>query len=131
MEERANILDEGIDRVQSVWNSAEDEFDRLQKNLQKRRRQWEKETEKQVKKLRKTPLMKRAASIFEDAQRQVDRNVETFVGYFPVASSSEIKRLERRISQLTKKVNALEKANGATERRAKPSGQDGARAATA
>ena len=36
MEERANILDEGIDRVQSVWNSAEDEFDRLQKNLQKR-----------------------------------------------------------------------------------------------
>jgi hypothetical protein len=113
MEERANIFEGGIDRVQSAWTSVEDEFEKLQKRV-------EKETEKQVKWLRKTPLAKRVESFREDATRQLEANFENFLGLLPVASQSRVKRLERRVSQLTRKLNALEKAQTSSQRAKSP-----------
>ncbi len=110
MEQRANFIDEGIDRVQEAWTSVEDEFDKLQKNFQKRRKSFEKQTEKRVKKFEGTPFGKRIVSFREDAQKQIETNVESILGLFPVASRTEVKRLERKVTQLTRKVNALEKA---------------------
>ena len=114
MEERANFIDEGIDRVQGAWSSVEDEFEKLQKNLEKRRKTFEKETDKRVKKFEKSTFGKRVVSFREDAQKQIESNVETVLGLFPVASSAEIKRLERKVSTLTRKVNALEKKKSAS-----------------
>ncbi len=115
MEQRANFIDEGIDRVQEAWTSVEDEFDKLQKNFEKRRKRFEKQTEKRVKKFEKTPFGKRVVSFREDAQKQIETNVESILGLFPVASRADVKRLERKITQLTRKVNALEKAGVAKE----------------
>lgn len=113
MEQRANFIDEGIDRVQEAWSSVEDEFGKLQKNLEKRRKRFERETEKRVKQFEKTPFGKRVVSLREDAQKQFESNLESFLGLIPLASRAELKRLERRVSSLTRKVNALEKAGTA------------------
>ena len=110
MEQRANFIDEGIDRVQEAWTSVEDEFDKLQKNFEKRRKRFEKQTEKSVKKFERTPFGKRVVSFREDAQKQIETNVESILGLFPVASRADVKRLERKVTQLTRKVNALEKS---------------------
>jgi archaellum component FlaC len=113
MEERATFFDEGIDRVQEAWSSVEDEFDKLQKNFEKRRKRIEKETEKQVKKFEKTTFGKRVVSLRDDTQKQIESNIESLLGLFPVASSTQVKRLERKVATLTRKVNALEKARTA------------------
>jgi hypothetical protein len=75
-----------------------------------RRKRLEKEAEKQVKRFERTPLGKRLASLREDARKQIERNVENLVGLLPIASSAEVKRLERKVTTLTRKVNALEKS---------------------
>jgi hypothetical protein len=106
MEERATFFDEGIDRVQEAWSSVEDEFDKLQKNFEKRRKRIEKETEKQVKKFEKTTFGKRVVSLRDDTQKQIESNIESLLGLFPVASSTQVKRLERKVATLTRKVNA-------------------------
>jgi archaellum component FlaC len=118
MQERATIFDEGIDRVQEAWSSVEDEFGKLQKNLEKRRKRLEKEAEKQVKRFEKTPFGKRVVSLRDDTQKQlestqkqIESGIESLLGLLPVASSAEVKRLERKIATLTRKVNALEKAS--------------------
>ena len=110
MEERANIFDDGVQRMQSAWNSVESEFENLQKAVDKRRKRFEKEAQKQVKRLRKTDLAKRFESLRDDASRQIESNLESALGLFSVASSTELKRLERRVTQLTRKLNTLEKS---------------------
>ncbi len=120
MEERANFIEGGIDRVQSAWTSVEGEFEKLQKNLEKRRKRFGKETEKQVQWLRKTPLAKRVESIREDATRQLESNFESFIGLLPVASQSRVNRLERRVTQLSRKLSALEKSQSGTPRTKSP-----------
>ena len=118
MEQRAKFIDEGIDRFQGAWSSLEDEFGKLQKNLQKRRKDFEKQTEKQVKKFEKSPVGKRIATFREDAQKQIGSNVESMVGLLQVASRGDLKRLERKVSQLGRKLTALEKAATRTTEKA-------------
>ena len=125
MQDRANFFEEGIDRVQSVWTSVEDELEKLQRNFEKRRKRIEKQTEKQVKWLRKTPLAKRVESIREDAPKQLEQPLEIFLGRLPLATQASVKRLERKVIQLSRKVSALEKVQGD----AAPPAKDSARAA--
>lgn len=113
MAQQANFIDEGIDRVQEAWSSVEDEISKVQKTLEKRRKKFEKDAEKRVKKFEKTPVGKRLVSIRKDARKQLEDNVESFLGILPVASAAEVKRLERKVATLTRKVNALEKAKSA------------------
>ena len=110
MEERANIIDDGVHRVQSAWSSVENEFENLQKAVDKRRKRFEKEAQKQVKRLRKTSLAKRFESLRGDTTRQIESNVESALSFFSVASSTELKRLERKVAQLTRKLNTIEKS---------------------
>jgi hypothetical protein len=103
MEQRANFFDEGIDRMQS-------EFDKLQKGFEKRRKLVEKQTEKQIKRIRKTPLLKRVESFRGDATKQLESNVENFMKLFPIASHTDVKRLERKVNTLSRKITALERS---------------------
>lgn len=131
---QASFIDEGIDQVKEAWSNVGDEFDKLQKNLEKRRKRFEKEAdkrrkrfekeaEKRVKKFEKTPLGKRVTSLRSDAQKQIESNIESVLGMFPVASSAEIKRLERKVSTLSRKVTALEKASAPKAKTASPSAE--------
>ncbi len=107
---QASFIDEGIDQVKEAWSNVGGEFDKLQKNLEKRRKRFEKETEKRVKRFERSPIGKRLVSFREETQKQIESNVENVLGMIPLASSSEVKRLERKVATLTRKVNALEKA---------------------
>jgi DNA anti-recombination protein RmuC len=120
MAQQASFIDEGIDQVKEAFSNVGDEFEKLQKNLEKRRKRFEKETEKRVKKFEKSSFGKRIVSFREDTQKQIESNVESFLSLFPVASSAQIKRLERKVTTLTRKVSALEKAGAAKARTAPP-----------
>jgi len=106
MEERAKFIDEGIDRFQEAWSSVEDEFE-------KRRKSFEKQTAKRMKEFEKSPFGKRALTFRDEAQKQIESNVENVLGLFPVASRADVKRLERKVTRLTRKLNVLEKASTA------------------
>ena len=120
---QASFIDEGIDQVKEAWSNVGDEFDKLQKNLDKRRKRFEKETEKRVKKFEKTPVGKRLSSLRDDTQKQIESNLDTIFGLFPVASSTDVKKLERKVATLTRKVNALEKASAAKPKTTSPSAE--------
>ena len=113
MEQRATFLDESIDRLQS-------EFDKLQKGFDKRRKRVEKETEKRLTRIRKTPLVKRVESFRGDATKQFESNVDNLMKLLPVASVSQVKRLERKVNALSRKITTLERAGNDTKTAAKP-----------
>ena len=110
METRANFIDESIDRVQEAWSSMEGELEKLQKNFERRRKHLEKETQKQVKRLEQSAFGKRVIALREDTQKQIESNLENLMSLIPIASRAEVKRLERKITTLNRKVVALEKA---------------------
>ena len=53
MSEQTSLVAESIDRVQEVIQSVGDEFDRLQGQFGERRKEFEAQTQKRVKKLQK------------------------------------------------------------------------------
>ena len=106
MEQRANFIDEGIDRFQEAWSSVEDEFE-------KRRKSFSEQTAKRVKEFESTPFGKRVVTFRGEAQKQIETNLESALGLLPVASRVDVKRLERKVTRLTRKLNALEKAGAA------------------
>ena len=108
--ERFNSARERIDgEVERIQKQLRTRSERIEQQLSRRRKSFEKQTERRVKKFEKTPLGKRISNFRTNAQKQYESNVESFLRLFPVASSAEIKRLERKVTSLTRKVNALEK----------------------
>ncbi len=130
MAEQANLVHEGVDRFNAAFESLGDEVDRLQKRIQMRRKAFEKQltdrrkriekrTRKQVDRieseLRKYPIMKRLQDLRKDAVRQIESGVDSVLDVLPIATKSDLKRVERKISQISRKVKDLErvrKANG-------------------
>jgi hypothetical protein len=109
---QANLIQDGIDRFESAVKSVERDFRRLQKQADKRRKELEKRAERQVKKLqadlRKSPVIQRAESLRTEAVRVVEEGVETLLGTLRIASHGEVQRLERKVSQLGRKIRQLE-----------------------
>jgi DNA anti-recombination protein RmuC len=115
MEQRNNFIDEGIGRLQEAWGSVEDEFGKLQKNFEKRRKDLEKQAGKRVKKFERSPFGKRVVTFRDDAQKQIQSNFDSVFGLLPLASRSDVKRLERKVTQLGRKLSSLEKAGSAKQ----------------
>ena len=123
MAQQASIIDDSIDRIQGVFRDADKEIQKLQKRADKRRKEIQKKAEKRSKELqtqfRKMPGVKRAEQIRKDAQKQFDSNLENFLGRLPVASQHDLDKMDRRIKQLTRKLNALEKGGASKAQTAK------------
>ncbi len=120
MSVQTSFVADGIDRVQEAFQSVGDEFERLQGQLGDRRKEFEARTQKQVKKLRKDlrkqPLWKQANTLRRDASKQIEQGVEGFLSTFQIASSSDMKKLDRKLNALSKRIKEMEvraKANGA------------------
>jgi archaellum component FlaC len=120
MSEQGTFVEDGIERIQNAVESIEDEFQKLHRNVLKRRKSFGTEARKQVKRaqteLRKSPVVKRAEGLRKDINKQVEGRMDSFFGLFPYATRKEVKRLERKVSQLTRKLNQLEKATGVPAR---------------
>ncbi len=143
MSQQANIVEESADRISDAYRSFDEGFQRLQKEFRGRRRTFEKQissgrknlerqinasrkdiekrTRQQVNELRKNPVVKRAISARDDATKQIENRVGTVLGFFNIATRSDVERLDRRIGQITRKLKHAERAkksNGSAKAKA-------------
>ena len=111
---RPEWANDGIERISSElekWN------DKLQSRSEKFRKESQKRIEKGVKQvqdeLRKVPGVKRAEELRTELENRVEKNIDAGVdrvyARLKLARLDEVKKLERKIAQLNKKLNALEK----------------------
>ena len=126
-------LEDGANRVREALGSIEDELTRVQKDLQKRRTKLERrltarrkqiekqfaaqrrDLEKRARKLRseieKNPTVKRLESARKDARKQFEQGVADFLETLRIASKSDVQRIDRKLSQLGRKLKEMEKAS--------------------
>jgi len=124
MTEQTSLVNEGMERVSSVFKTIDGELRRVQKQLQTRRKSFEKQlasgrrdierqTRKQVKRLqtelRKSPLIKRAQNLRGEATEQIDSAVERVLGALQIATKNDLDRIDRKLTVLTRKLKDLDR----------------------
>jgi hypothetical protein len=105
---------EGIERISA---ELEKWSDKLQSRSEKFRKESQKRIEKGVKQvqdeLRKVPGVKRAEELRSEIEARVEKNIDAGVdrvyAKLRLARLDEVKKLERKIAQLNKKLRDLEK----------------------
>lgn len=126
MAEQANIVQESVDRVRAAFGSLEDEFGRVQRRLRARRRDLEKQLrsgrkdiEKRTRKLRSevlgSPALKRLDTLRKDVRQQLEGSVDTLLRVLQIASKNDVERIDRKLSQLSRKLREIEEARGSRE----------------
>ena len=135
MEQQANFVQEGVDRLREAVSSIEGDLERMQDRMQEEftarrksiekqvassRKNFEKKTQKQVKRLRnelrKNTYVKRAQGVVDDATKQFEQGVDNILAVLNVASKQDLSRIDRKLNQINRKLRDLEKAkqgNGA------------------
>ena len=120
----------GVDRFQAAFQSIDEEVQRLQKQFRSRRKTLEKRTQKQLDRffgeLRKNSLVKRADALRADAAKRIENGVGSVLGIFQIASKSDLDRIERRLSQLNRKLREIEKTRGSAASGARASARTSA-----
>lgn len=119
---RPEWANEGIERINQELEKWTDEF---QSRSAKFREESQKRIEESVlqvqEELRKIPALKRAEEMRTDLERRVEQTArdgrDKVFERLKLARLDEVKKLERKIAQLNKKLNALEKKK-ASKRRA-------------
>jgi DNA anti-recombination protein RmuC len=132
MAEQASRVQEGVDRISDAVHSIDHEFQRVQKQLDTRRKSIEKQiasTRKKVEKrtrselnrfqseIQKYPLVKRAESLRNEASKQIESTLGSLLKMMQIPSKSDLARIERRLSALSRRVKEIEKTrkkNGAS-----------------
>jgi septation ring formation regulator EzrA len=129
MAQQANFVQEGVDRLREAVSSVEDDIERMQDRMQKEfkarresvekqvassRKNFEKKTQKQVKRLRnelrKNTYVKRAQGVVDDATKQFEQGVDNILEVLHVASKRDLSRIDRKLTQINRKLRDLEKA---------------------
>ena len=123
-EQATSFVQESKERFNSARERIDGEFDRIQKQLRtrserierelsRRRKSFEKQTRKQVKQLerdlRKNPLVKRFDRLQADASRQIESALASVLGALRIASTSDLRQMERKIARLSKKLKDMER----------------------
>ena len=66
---------------------------------------------KQIEKeLQKNTLVKRAEELRDQASRQVESVVDSLLNALQIASKTDVQRIDRKISQLNRKLKEMERA---------------------
>ncbi len=125
MAEQESLVQEGVDRLNDALHTIDHEFQRVQKELNTRRRSVEKQfnsTRKDVEKrtrkelnrlqseLKKSPLVKRAKSLQKDLTKEVEASVDSFLARMRVASKADVARIDRKLTTLNRHLKEMEKA---------------------
>jgi ribosomal protein L16 Arg81 hydroxylase len=128
MAQQAGIVQESVDRVREAFGSIEDEAQRVQKRVQKElktrrrdlekqlnsnRKDFEKRTRKVRTEIRKNATFKRLESLRKDVTKQLEGGVENVLGSFSIASKTDVQRIDRKLSQLNKKLKEMERTRTA------------------
>ncbi|MEZ7982038.1 MAG: hypothetical protein QMC74_20330 [Myxococcota bacterium] len=116
---------EGIERINSEFEKLTDELQSRADELQNRGEKFRKESRKRIEKnvkqaqkeLRKVPAIKRAEEFRSEFEKNVEKNIDAGVDRvysgLKLARIDEVKKLEKKIAQLNKKLRTLEKAQAA------------------
>ena len=127
MAKQANVVQDGVDQIRQAVRRADRELKKIQKQVEARRRRLakevttrrrtiEKRAQRELERLQKQfqsqPLVKRAEALRAEAQGQIERSISAIVGSLPIATRSEIERIDRKVSALGRKLKEIEKAQG-------------------
>lgn len=127
MAKQASVVQDGVDQIRQAVRRADRELKKIQKQVEARRRRLAKEVttrrrtiEKRAqreldrlqKQIQSQPLVKRAEALRADAQTRLGRGVSTILESLPIATRSEIERIDRKVSALGRKLKEIEKAQG-------------------
>ena len=108
-----NFVEDGIDRVQSAFQSVEDEFEKLQKRVDRGRKDFEKQTEQRVKswqkELRQYSIVRRAEELQEDVSKRIESGLDAVLSNLQIATRGDMKKIDRKLNQISRKLKALEK----------------------
>ncbi len=132
MTEHETVSEARESRINEAVQFFDDEFQRVQKELNARRKSLEKEfaskrktvetrTRKELKRiqseLKKNPIVKRADAVRKDVTKQVETRVDSLLGLMQVASRSDVQRINKKLTTLTRRLKAIEdsrKTNGSS-----------------
>ena len=132
MADQVSLVQEGVDRLNDAFHSIDDEFQRVQKELNTRRRTMERQLKSKRKKvekrtrselnrvqseLKKNPFVKRAKVIRRDLTKELGSSMDSFLGWIRVASKSDLERIDRKLTTLNRHLKGIEKTrktNGAS-----------------
>ena len=124
MSQEVSFVQDGLDRFNSAFDSLGGEVQRFQKQVRARRKTFEKQFddqrktfEKQTRKrvnrieseLRKSGVMKRAQTLRDDAAKQLESGVSRLLRALPIATKTDVKRIERKLGTISRKVKELER----------------------
>lgn len=119
MEERSNILEEGIDRFQAAYRSAEGEIQKLQQRATKTSQELTDRLQTRArdvqKQLLEIPVVRRADQLRIDVTKQFESNVEGIIHRLPIASSNDLKKVDKKLNRLSRRLKALEKSQTEAE----------------
>ena len=112
MAQQASFVESGFDRVQDTLKSLGSDVDKFQSRVETQRKRLERETRKRVTKFRKeiseTPWAKRAEKFSKDASREIESRVEDVLGALSIASNADLKKVNRKLNQINRRLKALE-----------------------
>jgi sensor histidine kinase YesM len=127
MAKQASVVQDGVDQIRQAVRRADREFKKIQKQVEARRRRLAKEVttrrrtiekraqrelERLQKQIQSQPLVKRADALRADAQERLGRSVSSLLDAFPLATRSDVERIDRKVTALGRKLKEIEKAQG-------------------
>ena len=124
------VLDEGVARVREAFDSIDDEVAKIRKDLKRRRvklakqlsrrrgelgkslrssrRDFEKRTRQLRRRVEKNPAVKRFEAARRDTRERFEQGVADLLGSLQIASKSDLQRIDRKLSQLGRKLKEIE-----------------------
>lgn len=130
-EQATRFVDEAGERINAARERVDAEISRIQRELATRRKKiekdfarsrknLEKQTRKQVKQiekdLRKSDVVKAFRGWRSQAESVIEEALENVLGGFQIASKSDIRKIDRKLTKLNKRLKEIERArqtNGA------------------
>ena len=129
MAKQASVVQDGVEQVREAVRVVDQGFRRIQKQVETRRRHLTKELtsrrrliEKRAqrelgrlqKQIQKQPIVKRAEAFRVGASERFERGVSSFLDALPIATKSDVERIDRKVSALGRKLKGMEKGQGSS-----------------
>ncbi len=92
--------------LQDSMDSIGETYRDLDQQIGKRRKAFEKRTRRELNGLRKK-LPKRAQHLQRDGARWIEKSMNDVLGFFQLASKSDLSRIDRRLAEISRKLGEL------------------------
>ena len=114
MQERVKIFEDSIERVQAAFRNTGDEIQKLQDRAAKNRREMGERAQAQAQEIQDRLLefgpIKAVEEFRAEISKQVESNLKEILSRIPIATQDDLKKLEKKVNAMSRKVRALEKS---------------------